>query len=203
MNRQRSLLSYGAMLALVLAVITLPSGCKHSSAQNSDVEKDARAQQEFNNHMERYVALHRQMAPGTPHIKPSGSGANILQQQDTLAQKIQAARNGKDSKEGNVFTPEVSAYFRRQIEAAYMANGAGIQASLEATEPGAEQGDGKVVVNQPFPQNSPHSSMPPTILLRLPRLPNCFQYEIVNRDLVIRDMESHLVVDVLRNAIPA
>lgn len=200
MNRQRSLLSYGATLALVFAVITLPSGCKHTSAENGEVEKDARAQQEFNNRMGVYVSVHRRAAQGTPHIKPSRSGSNVLQQQHELAAKIQATHAAS---EGRIFTPEVSAYFRRQIEAAYMANSQAIQASLEMTEPGAEQGGGKVVVNQPFSEGLPHSSMPPTILLRLPRLPNCFQYEIANRDLVIRDMESNLVVDVLRSAIPA
>lgn len=200
MNRQRSLLSYGATLVLILAVITLPSGCKHTSAENGEVEKDARAQQEFNNRMGVYVSVHRQTAQSYPHIKPSRSGANIVQQQHTLAEKIQATHTAS---EGKIFTPDVSAYFHRQIEAAYMANSQAIQSSLEMTEPEADQEGGKIVVNQPFPGNVPHRSMPPTILLRLPRLPNCFQYEIANRDLVIRDMESNLVVDVLRNAIPA
>jgi hypothetical protein len=200
MNRQRSTLSYGAMLGLVLAVIMLPSGCKHDAAENGNVEKDARAQQEFNNRLGVYVSVHRRMAQSSPHIKPSRSGANVVQQQNTLATKIQATHTAE---EGKVFTPDVSAYFHRQIEAAYMANSQAIQASLEMTESGAEQGGGKVMVNQPFPEAVPHRSMPPTILLRLPRLPNCFQYEIANRDLVIRDMESNLVVDVMRDAIPA
>lgn len=200
MNRDRSLLRYGTTLGFMLALVTLVIGCKHTSAENGEVEKDARAQQQFHNRMDAYVSVHRRAAQSSPHIKPSRSGGNIVQQQHTLAEKIQATHTAS---EGRIFTPDVSAYFHRQIEAAYMANSGAIQASLEMTEPDAVQGAGKVVVNQPFPENVPHRTMPPTILLRLPRLPNCFQYEIANRDLVIRDMESNLVVDVIRDAIPA
>jgi hypothetical protein len=200
MNRHQSLLSYTATLALLLAVVTLTGGCKSTLPENRDVQKDARAQQQFNNRMQTYVSVHRREAQSYPHIKPSHSGANIVQQQATLAERIQATHTAE---EGKVFTPDVSAYFHRQIEAAYMANSGAIQASLETTEPDGVQGGGNVVVNQPFPESVSHRSMPPTILLRLPRLPNCFQYEIANRDLVIRDMESNLVVDVLRDVIPA
>lgn len=195
MNKHRSLLSYVATLGL-LALAMLANGCKNTSAQNREVEKDARAQQQFNDRMQAYVSVHKRAAEGTPHIKGSRSGANIVDQQQKLASRIQAAR---DRKEGDIFTPDVSAYFRRQIEAAYMANGGGIQASLEMTEPGESR---KLAVNQPYPHDAPHASMPPTILLRLPKLPECTQYELVNRDLVIRDMESNLVVDVMRNAVP-
>jgi hypothetical protein len=196
MNKHRSLLNYLATLCLLLALATVGTGCKNTSAQNREVETDARAQQEFNNRMGAYVSIHRQAANGSPHIKSSPSGANLVQQQQALAGKIQAARTFG---EGSVFTPDVSAYFRRQIEAAYMANGGGIQAGLDMTEREADQ---KIVVNQPFPHDLAHTSMPPTVLLRLPKLTNCMQYEIANHDLVIRDMESNLVVDVLRNAIP-
>jgi hypothetical protein len=41
----------------------------------------------------------------------------------------------------------------------------------------------------------------PTMLRRLPPLPQELEYRIVNRDLIIRDREANLIVDVMRNAV--
>ena len=43
--------------------------------------------------------------------------------------------------------------------------------------------------------------MTPTILLHLPRLPQEVEYRIVNKDLIVLDVEADMVVDILRNSI--
>jgi len=42
----------------------------------------------------------------------------------------------------------------------------------------------------------------PTALERLPGLPNELEYRFVDRDLVILDTETYLVVDILEHALP-
>jgi hypothetical protein len=44
--------------------------------------------------------------------------------------------------------------------------------------------------------------MPPTLLLRLPTLPDALKYLFVGRTLVLRDEEAGLIVDYLPNAMP-
>jgi hypothetical protein len=44
--------------------------------------------------------------------------------------------------------------------------------------------------------------MPPTLLLNLPRLPNELQYRIVGTTLVLYDVSSNLIADLLPNALP-
>jgi hypothetical protein len=44
--------------------------------------------------------------------------------------------------------------------------------------------------------------MPPDLLARLPRLPRGLEYRFVNHDLVLRDIDANLIIDVVPEAIP-
>lgn len=57
-------------------------------------------------------------------------------------------------------------------------------------------------VNQPYPKTLPYTSVPPTLLLKLPKLPGEVEYRIVDHDLVLLDVKANLVVDILRQALP-
>lgn len=197
MNNHRSLLSYVAALGLLIALATLGIGCKKAPVENRDMEQDARALQQFSKGVDAYVVLHSRAEKDLPHLKATPSGAKIVQRQHDLAAKVQAAR--RNAKEGDIFTPDVSNYFRREINAVYMTNRDQIQEGINMT---AILGDHKIAVNQPYPEDASHSMMPPALLLHLPRLPELMQYQIVNHDLIIRDVECNLVVDVTRNVIP-
>jgi hypothetical protein len=63
------------------------------------------------------------------------------------------------------------------------------------------QDDQRLRPNDVYPATWEYNPMPPTILLRLPRLPEELEYRIVNKDLIILDMEADMVVDILRNSI--
>lgn len=197
MNNHRSLLSYLAALGLLLALGTLGTGCKKAPVENRDMEQDARALQQFSKGVDAYVVLHSRAEKDLPHIKATPSGAKIVQRQHTLAAKIQEAR--RNAKEGDIFTPDVSNYFRREINAVYMTNREQIQEGLDMT---ASPGNLNIAINEPYPEDAPHTMMPPALLLHLPRLPELMHYQIVNHDLIIRDVECNLVVDVTRNVIP-
>jgi len=196
MNHHRSLSGYAATLLMLLALAMLGAGCKKAPVEGRDIENDARALQQFNKGVEAYVTLHSRAEKDMPHIKATNSGAAIVKRQNTLAARVQKARS--KAKEGDVFTPEVSAYFRRQVDAAILGNRDGVEEALKAAAPGQQ----KITVNQPYPEDGPHVMMPPTILLHLPRLPELMQYDILGHDLILRDVECNLVVDVTRNVIP-
>jgi len=58
-----------------------------------------------------------------------------------------------------------------------------------------------LVVNGKYPPNAPLSTVPPSVLLSLPKLPQGMEYRFVGRHLILFDSKANLIVDVLRNAI--
>jgi hypothetical protein len=56
-------------------------------------------------------------------------------------------------------------------------------------------------VNAKYPPNAPLSTMPPTVLLNLPKLPQGLEYRFVGKHLILFDSKANLIVDILRNAI--
>lgn len=163
---------------------------------NTDVGRDARALQDFNRRVQGYVKVHKNSETGNPHIVATHSGEKIVDRQHLMAARIQGRRG--DVKEGNIFTPEIRGYFDRAINSAYLANEPGIQASLECVAPV----DGmSLKANDLYPENASYTMTPPTILLHIPPLPPELEYRIVNRDLILRDPEANLVVDIMRNAV--
>jgi hypothetical protein len=184
-----------ALILLLFGLATLVS-CRKNN-QRTIPESDKESARLFHEKIEDYEKLHRHAARGLPHFKPETSGANILERQHSLATNIQALR--AQAKEGDIFTPATAAYFLRQISAAYEENGAAIRATLELGGPVSAR---RIQINHPYPEHKPYQVMPPTLLAGLPQLPEILEYEIVDRDLLLRDVESNLVIDVARGIIP-
>ena len=61
---------------------------------------------------------------------------------------------------------------------------------------------GPLKVNAVYPDDQPHTTMPPTLLRLLPVLPKELVYRIIGHALVLQDMKTNLIVDFIPNAIP-
>ena len=57
-------------------------------------------------------------------------------------------------------------------------------------------------MNDVYPENIPLTTTPPTLLSKLPQLPQELAYRIVGRDLTLKDTKAGLIVDLIPNAIP-
>jgi hypothetical protein len=131
--------------------------------------------------------------------KPTDSPDKLAQQKQQTAEKSQQAR--PEAQRGDIFTPTVSAYFKKQIESTlHGPEGSRVRASLRHAEP---LPDVHLQVNEKYPKNLPLQSTPPTLLKNLPPLPKELQYRIVGSALVLYDMSSGLVVDFIPGAVPA
>ena len=151
----------------------------------------------FSMHVIAYLQARKQSAGSMPG--PTNDANKLHQTRAQLQQRIEQNRAG--AKQGDIFDPQVSDYFRKQIATALKgASGKRVMASLKHAEP-VKQVD--VEVNKPYPDGVPLQSMPPTLLMVLPKLPKELEYRIVGRSLVLLDTEPNLVVDILPNAIPA
>jgi hypothetical protein len=133
---------------------------------------------------------------GYDGIKITDDPAQILQRQQAIAERIGRLR--RKANEGDLFTPEIRTYFARELDSAYLTNPQGISTSLECVPTLVAQ---KLKPNDVYPDVLDYGFVPPTMLLHVPELPPELEYRIVNKDLLIRDVEANMVVDVMHNAI--
>lgn len=169
------------------------------SSNGISVNQDSLTIQDFSKRVDEYVKLRKRMEAGLPAPKSKSSSADLKQYQASLAQKISAERS--QAKPGDIFTPAVSALFRKLIAMPFKSgHGSKIRASLRHAEPVRGLSP---AINQQYPQTVALQSTPPTLLSDLPKLPAEIEYRIVGRELILLDSAAGLVVDLLPDALPA
>ena len=185
--------------AIAVAAIAYAAGlCSISVAQKLPAAgtPDSAVVKEFEAKVKQYLDF-RQQQVGSPQ-RAAGNTAEIVKKQQDIGNKIRVARTG--AKQGEIFSPQIAEYFRRQIAASFSGpHGREIRASLAHSEPVKLQ----LQINQSYPANQPLQSTPPTLLLNLPELPDGLEYRLLNRELVLRDTEGNVIVDYVPNAVPS
>ena len=141
--------------------------------------------------------LQARQTAAAAHPKQTASPGKLNDAQDALAANVRAAR--PNAKQGDIFTPEIATYFRRQIATTLSGpKGPSIKATLRHAEPVKL----RVQVNQKYPPGVPLQSTPASLLLNLPPLPKELEYRIVDSSLVLRDEGANLIVDFVPNVFP-
>ena len=183
-NRRRG------MRVAAVCIFSLLSGAAASGAPDN-----SRLTAEFQQRVKQYLDLRKKAAGQAP--KPTDSPQVIASSQRDLGNKVRVMRAG--AKQGEIFAPEIAQYFRRQLTAALAGqSGKKVRASLHRAEPVKMD----MQINQSYPENVPLQSMPPSLLLKLPELPDGLEYRILDRELVLRDTEANIVVDYIPEALP-
>ena len=162
-------------------------------------EEQARVFRIFTARVQQYVKLQRDVEASLPALRPTNEVERIAGHQHALARKIAQARLG--ARQGDIFTHEVSRQFRRIIRGEFQ----GPEAQ-HARRTIRQDDPSKVIVrlhvNDVYPENIPLTTTPPTLLSKLPQLPQELAYRIVGRDLTLKDTKAGLIVDLIPNAIP-
>lgn len=155
--------------------------------------------QEFSDRVQKYVELHKSVEGTLPKLKSTKEPEIIEGHQKALTRKLKAAR--PHAKRGDIFTPAASQDFRKALQTEFEGHNA---PHAEATmKQGAPLKEVHLRVNQVYPKAVPYTSVPPTLLQKLPRLPDDVAYRAVSSDLVLLDVKTNLVVDYLPGVIPA
>jgi len=151
----------------------------------------------FTECLQEYVKIHKQQERSLSALKPTEDPEKITSHQKVLADKIRRAR--PHAQPGDIFTPEVQQYFIGLIHNEFHGPvGHETRSSINQGEPLR----GHLGVNQLYPEGIPLTTVFPTLLLVLPKLPQELQYGIVDRDLILLDVKANLVVDLMIDAIP-
>ena len=184
---------------LTVATVVVMIGAPGLAGSSPERATPDTARQQFQRNVDGYLAVRREATRAIPPLKVSADSREILNTVHALAAAIRAAR--PNAKAGDLFTPQVAKLFRDLIADDLRKNEikvADLMADLNEEVP---RGTPRPAVNQPFPWGR-GAAMLPCLLATLPSLPQELQYRLVERDLVLLDVDADLVVDILVNAVP-
>ena len=116
---------------------------------------------DFTQRVQQYVKLRKAL----PQQRTTKRQEEIVDRRHALAQEIRESR--PDAKQGDIFTPEVSEEFRRVIRSTFQGpNAPNVRKTIRQGEPVEGL---HLSVNGAYPENLPLTTVPPTLLLRLPQ----------------------------------
>jgi hypothetical protein len=166
-------------------------------AQPGRVNAEALLGAQFVKRVEDYVALHKKLEAKLPprpeHATPEQVDAHARALSKLLAEARPRAR------QGNMLPSDTRAYLRRQIARALSGpDRASIRQEITEDNPGRV----KLQVNSRYPDGVPLTTMPPSVLAELPRLPEDVEYRFIGTRLILLDVHAQLVVDYMDAAIP-
>jgi hypothetical protein len=186
------------------AVVTLALAClpgllapdARGFAQKPPVNPDAQLLQDFQHRIDAYMDLHEKLEKGAPPLKPTDSPGAIKASQDTLAARIRQARSG--AKQGEIFTPEIAKHFRKLMQPELKGPAAPeTKKAIKDDAPAAIP----LKVNARYPDEAPLPTVPPNLLIRLPKVPEDLEYRIVGENLILRDVHANVIVDFMPRAV--
>jgi len=170
-----------------------PAATRDAVAPQS-TRNDAEVLADFRERLDQYVALRNKVDDGAPKLKGTDDPSKIRVAQQTLAERLRAGRS--TARQGDIFTPDIGAYLRRLLRPE--AKDPETKASIKDDNPGAIP----FKVNGDYPDKEPLSTVPPNVLLTLPKLPDDIEYRFVGKHMILRDVRANLVIDFMTNAVP-
>jgi hypothetical protein len=180
------------------------SEATREKAAETNTSPDALVLVDFHKRIDAYMAIHKNAAKDSLPIKETNDPAKIKAAQLSLAAKIRALR--ANAKPGDIFTPEIRNKFRRLMYPE-LKGPEGRETKQELKEDvGAEGDEGPqkkvpMKVNAAYPEGNALPTVPPNILMSLPKLPEELEYRIIEKNLILRDVQANIIIDFIPNAI--
>ena len=147
---------------------------------------------DFSARIELYLELRHELEKGLPPLTVTDDPADIWRAEIALARRLRVARAA--AREGDFFTPDIRAEFRKVLVAVTDAR---TRAAIMDENPGAFSKR----INRTYPKERPVSTVPANILAELPRLPDDIQYRFLGPHLVLHDTRANMILDRLPCAI--
>lgn len=168
------------------------------AASQAGINPDAAILSDFKERIDKYAEIHKDAARGTAKPKESADPADIISTQDALAARIRAAR--PTARQGDIFTAEIRGRFRRLL-APPLKGEEGRDAKALLKDDAPAPGSIPFKVNAKYPEGAPVPTVPASLLLRLPTLPQPLEYRIVGKHLLLLDTDAGIIIDYMPNAI--
>ena len=183
---------------LALFPLTTPPTCDLEVL--SATTREERTLQDFDRRVHRYVRLHRRLERDLPPEHLFADLEDMSMAVDALHDALVDARPNATA--GAFFTPAVADLLTERLMRAITASGHTPTEAFIAMNLGYFGGLPLARVNDRIPAGR-HIRVWPALLNALPALPEELEYRFIGWDLALVDVHADLVVDVLKNALPA
>ena len=202
-----------------LALIGSLAGAGCSTTSNETIappqttEMDGETLRKFQHEVEEYVERRKEAVKHIPPLDDKSTPTKVDAYQNGLTNAIITFRRG--SKRGEIFKPEVEQAIRRMLHREFAsAQGPGLMKDIKQGNPRVEGNplpkdpskevmkNVTVAVNVRYPETAPYSSVPPSLLLKLPLLPPQVRYRFIGRSLILRDTEADVILDFIPDVVP-
>ena len=132
-----------------------------------------------------------------PALTETDDPAKITAREKALGDAVRKLR--ASAKRGDVFGKDMTPLILEIIRADWKKRAAADRAAIMAEMPKPFV----PTINMRYPVGQPLVTFPPNVLKQLHQLPEDLEYRFVGRDLILRDVKSNTIVDVIRHAIPS
>jgi hypothetical protein len=165
-------------------------------AKATGVNPDAAVLADFTSRINAYMKLRKDAIKDAPPLKETKDPAKIKAAQDAMSVQIRAAR--ANAAHGDIFTPEITAQFRRMLSPELKGDdGRDAKAIIKDDAPT----NVTFKVNAKYPEGAPVPTVPASLLVNLPTLPEPLQFRIIEKHLVLLDEDADVIVDYALNII--
>jgi len=165
-------------------------------AKATGVNPDAAVLAYFTSRINAYMKLRKDAIKDAPPLKETKDPAKIKAAQDAMSVQIRAAR--ANAAHGDIFTPEITAQFRRMLSPELKGDdGRDAKAIIKDDAPT----NVTFKVNAKYPEGAPVPTVPASLLVNLPTLPEPLQFRIIEKHLVLLDEDADVIVDYALNII--
>jgi ABC-type transporter MlaC component len=166
-------------------------------AQSDISPKHKKAFAAFEARVKEYVALRERVGGKMPKLSKDATPEQIEAHKTAFQEAVRAAR--ASAKPGDLFTAEVARHMREVVKSELKPT---TRQEVRQTVLEAEVKGVPLRVNYPYPETEELIEMPPTLLLKLPQLPQQVRYRYVGRSLLLVDRENGLIIDFMPDALP-
>jgi hypothetical protein len=185
--------------ALALQAQAPAAAPKQSSTPQADpkVNAQAGALAQFQANLQAYLQLRENLSRKLKPLSPTASSAELTARQDALAAALKQALSG--ARRGDLIPAEAGRQIQQTIAADFdRRRPAATKAVFDEVPVGL-----RPAVNKTLPDTTALATMPPLLLRNLPVLPDNLQYRLLQRDVIILDGDTRLIIDYLPNVLPA
>ena len=187
--------SHLAVCAALGAGAIISPGTGMQAAQSRADREEMR--ETFLQRVDAYVRLHREIERLVPPEVVTSDPERLFAPRIAMNREMRKARSL--ARQGDVFTPGVSVYFRVVIAETLRANGI---VDLLATIEEENTVFVPPTVNGDYPAGRSVALIPPCLIGALPPLPPEVRYGFIGTDLILWDLHAGLIVDFVPRAVP-